>query len=79
MKKLTVCVFLFVAALALGCGARGPQKSIENLKAAIKGETTASAKYAEFAKKAKAENFDRVALLFEAASNQGLDDMVVNL
>lgn len=43
-------------------------KTIENLKAAFIGETTASAKYAEFAKKAKEEGYPQIALLFEAAS-----------
>lgn len=45
-----------------------PTKTIDNIKAAIKGETTASAKYAAYAKKAKEEGFSKVALLFEAAS-----------
>lgn len=42
--------------------------TVENLKAAIIGETTASAKYAAFAKKAKEEGFNNVAALFNAAS-----------
>lgn len=43
-------------------------KTVENLKAAIKGETTASTKYAAYAKKAKEEGNSKVAVLFEAAS-----------
>ena len=43
-------------------------RTIENLKAGIKGETTASAKYAAFAKKAKEEGFEPIAQLFKAAS-----------
>lgn len=43
-------------------------KTIENLKAAITGETTASAKYAAYAEKAKQEGYLNIALLFEAAS-----------
>ncbi len=43
-------------------------KTVENLKAAITGETTASAKYAAYAKKAVEEGYPRIALLFEAAS-----------
>lgn len=43
-------------------------KTIENLKAAITGETTASAKYAAYAEKAKQEGYMNIALLFEAAS-----------
>ncbi len=48
--------------------AKEPTKTIANIKAAIKGETTASAKYAAYAKKAKEEGFTKIALLFEAAS-----------
>jgi rubrerythrin len=43
-------------------------KTVENLKAAITGETTASAKYASYAKKAREEGYVKIALLFEAAS-----------
>ena len=42
--------------------------TIDNLKAAIIGETTASAKYLAYSKKAQEEGYDKVALLFEAAS-----------
>ncbi|MEJ2053726.1 MAG: rubrerythrin family protein [Calditrichaceae bacterium] len=42
--------------------------TVANIKAAIKGETTASAKYAAYSKKAKEEGYNKVALLFEAAS-----------
>lgn len=51
-----------------GCNQTKPVKTIENLKAGIKGETTASAKYAAFAQKAREENHESVAKLFEAAS-----------
>ena len=43
-------------------------KTIENLQAAFKGETTASAKYAAYSKKAEQEGFHQIALLFKAAS-----------
>lgn len=43
-------------------------KTIENLQAAFKGETNASARYAAFAKKADAEGYPQVATLFRAAS-----------
>ena len=43
-------------------------KTVDNLKAAIIGETTASAKYLAYSQKAKEEGNDKVALLFEAAS-----------
>ncbi len=42
--------------------------TVENLKAAIMGETNASVKYAEFAKKAREEGYKNVAVLFDAAS-----------
>ncbi|MGE5431876.1 MAG: rubrerythrin family protein [Syntrophomonadaceae bacterium] len=43
-------------------------KKIENLKTAFEGESTASAKYAAYAKKAREEGHPQIALLFEAAS-----------
>ncbi len=42
--------------------------NIENMQAAFKGETTASAKYAAYSKKAEEEGFHEIALLFKAAS-----------
>ncbi len=44
-------------------------KTILDLKEAFKGETTASAKYAAYSKKAKEDGYTRIALLFEAASH----------
>ncbi len=44
-------------------------KTITNLKDAFKGETTASAKYAAYSKKAKEEGYKNIAVLFEAASH----------
>ena len=43
-------------------------KTIENLQAAFKGETTASAKYAAYSKKAEQEGYHEIALLYKAAS-----------
>ena len=43
-------------------------KTVENMQAAFKGETTASAKYAAYSKKAELEGFHKIALLFKAAS-----------
>jgi rubrerythrin len=51
-----------------GCKQVTPVKTIENLKAGIKGETTASARYAAFAQKAREEGNDTIAKLFDAAS-----------
>jgi len=42
--------------------------SFKNLQDAFKGETTASAKYAEYSKKAEAEGYHEIAMLFKAAS-----------
>ncbi len=42
--------------------------TINNLKAAFAGETTASAKYAAYSKKAQEEGFTKIALLFKATS-----------
>jgi len=66
MKKLFLLVF--VSLIIASCSQPKPVKTIENLKAGIKGETTASAKYAAFAEKARAEGLDTVAKLFDAAS-----------
>lgn len=50
------------------CTGPKPVKTIADLKAGIKGETTASAKYAAFAQKAKSEGYGAIAKLFDAAS-----------
>jgi len=69
MKKNVVVVLSIVALMALaGCSQPKPVKTIENLKAGIKGETTASAKYLAFAEKARMEGYEPIAKLFEAAS-----------
>lgn len=65
----TILLFALAGVIALsGCSQAKPVKTIENLKAGIKGETTASAKYAAFAQKAREEGKMNVAKLFEAAS-----------
>jgi rubrerythrin len=43
-------------------------KTYADMQEAFKGETTASAKYAAYSKKAEAEGFHQIALLFNAAS-----------
>jgi rubrerythrin len=68
MKTLVRFILLPVSAIVLfGC-VQKPVKTIENLKAAYNGESTASAKYAAFAEKAKAEGFDTIAVMFMATS-----------
>jgi rubrerythrin len=68
MKTFARLIILtFAIGLIFGCTPK-PVKTIENLKAAYNGESTASAKYAAFAEKAKAEGFDTVAVMFQATS-----------
>lgn len=67
-SKLIPVVALAALVFSSLAFAKAPSKTIDNIKAAIKGETTASAKYAAYAKKAKEEGLKKVALLFEAAS-----------
>ncbi|SRX54822.1 rubrerythrin family protein [Aequorivita sp. CIP111184] len=52
---------------------KDPQKAtIQNMKDAFKGETTAHAKYAAFSKKAVEEGYPEIAMLFKAASEAEL-------
>jgi rubrerythrin len=68
MKTLAGFIMLtLVAGLIFGCAPK-PVKTVENLKAAYNGESTASAKYAAYAEKARAEGFDTVAVMFLATS-----------
>ena len=66
MKSKSVLTILTV--LALSSFLFAGTQTVKNLKEAIKGETTASAKYAAYAKKAKEEGYNKIALLFSAAS-----------
>lgn len=65
-------IFLLTAFMTItlfsSFAAKANSKTIENLKEAFKGESTASAKYAAYAKKAKDEGNTSIAKLFEAAS-----------
>ncbi len=69
-KSLLLALITTLIISGLNFAANPPAKkaTIDNLKSAITGETTASAKYAAYSKKAKEEGHDRIALLFEAAS-----------
>lgn len=67
MKKLMFLGLLSVILLA-SCQNTSKEKTIANLKEGIKGETTASAKYAAFATKAYEEGYYDIAKLFEATS-----------
>lgn len=70
MKKIVVivCIAFVAAAMLVSCGSKKPEKTIQNLKDAIAGESMASAKYAAFAKAAREEGYANVAKLFEATS-----------
>ncbi|MPM57209.1 Nigerythrin [bioreactor metagenome] len=69
MKKSIYFTMMLVASLLVfaSCNQK-PVKTIADLKDGIKGETTASAKYAAFAQKAREEGNDTIAKLFDAAS-----------
>ncbi len=60
--------FLAMTFLSFASAPKGNEATINDLKAAITGESTASAKYAAYAKKAKEDGYAKIALLFEAAS-----------
>jgi rubrerythrin len=64
---LKILALIVILGIFSGC-AQKPAKTIENLKYAFNGESTASAKYAAFAEKAKTEGFDTVAVMFMATS-----------
>jgi rubrerythrin len=71
MKKIvSLLVAGFMTALLLtNCSnPKNATKTIEDLKAAFKGESNASAKYAGYAQKAKDEGYTQIATLFLAAS-----------
>lgn len=67
MKNIFLIAFISLIAFT-GCQQIKPAKTIVNLKDGIKGETTASAKYAAFAQKATEEGNANIAKLFLAAS-----------
>jgi rubrerythrin len=52
--------------LLVGCSARKPEKSISNVTVAYIRESTVEQKYVEYGKKAKEDNFPKVALMFTA-------------
>lgn len=71
-KVMLFAIMLATLALLAGCKSKSAKetstRTIENLKAGIKGETTASVKYAAFAQKASEEGLEPIAQLFKAAS-----------
>ncbi len=69
-KTLLFAMALMLIASVVAFGQENPARNqtIEDLKAAFTGESTASAKYAAFSKKAAEEGYTKVSKLFEAAS-----------
>jgi rubrerythrin len=67
MRNILFLVFVSLMVFT-GCSQPKPVKTVMNLKAGFKGETTASAKYAAFAAKAREEGNNTIAKLFDAAS-----------
>ena len=67
-SRILIGVLCFAVAAVTVNGCKKQEVTVDNLKKAITGETTASAKYAAYSKKAKEEKFDKIARLFEAAS-----------
>jgi rubrerythrin len=69
MKNILISSIVLIMGILLIAGCKPkPVKSIENLKTAYNGESTASQKYADYAKKAMEEGLDTIAKLFEATS-----------
>jgi rubrerythrin len=68
MKKIVLSLMVFGAFSLFGFSQTKPVKSIEGLKAAYNGESTASAKYAKFAEAAKKEGLNNIAKMFLATS-----------
>jgi rubrerythrin len=52
--------------LLIGCSARKPEKSVSNMTVAYLREATVQQKYLDYAKKALADNFPKVSLMFNA-------------
>jgi len=70
MKKnfKMAALFVAIAAFAVSCASPKPKETVENLKAAISGETDASAKYQAFSAKAEEDGYYNIAKMFAAAS-----------
>ena len=68
MKKIFVISLALVLFTGLSSFIGTADKTIENLKAAFIGESTASAKYAAFAEQAKKEGLIQIAIMFSATS-----------
>jgi rubrerythrin len=61
-------MFLLVGIVAVSCSGAKPEKTIENLKEAITGESNASITYEAFSAKAAEDGFPNIAKMFAAAA-----------
>ena len=68
MKKISSILAALILCTGFLALAGTNEKTIENLKAGFKGESTASAKYAAYSTKAEQEGYHEIAMLFKAAS-----------
>lgn len=68
MKKIYSYFFIAAAAIAMVACTPSHDKTVANLKAAIDGESTASAKYAAFAEQAANDSLFAIEALFKATS-----------
>jgi hypothetical protein len=76
MRNITYIRLAFVLAAIFGLSmaasassGAAQSKTLDNLLAAYNGESNAHAKYLEYAKKADAEGYGKVASLFRAAAS----------
>jgi len=63
---------MMVAICVAACSEKKPTKTIDNLKAAISGETNAAATYKAFSEKAKEDCYPNIAVMFAAAAEAEL-------
>lgn len=75
MRYFKFCVIIFLGTIIVSANGQVNdqkqdelKKTVQNLKDAIKGEATSSAKYLAYSKKAKEEGYENIELLFTAAS-----------
>ena len=66
--SIAVLLLFVISGLTMAGSNSAKVKTVQNIKDAIIGETTASTKYAAYAKKAREEGYNNIALLFETAS-----------
>jgi rubrerythrin len=70
MKKFITITALFmaIAVIATSCGGPKHEKTINNLKSAIQGETNANARYVAFSQEAAEQGLFNISKMFEASA-----------